>query len=648
MPGTFDDPMLPIVGQWMAKVRSAHDFKGKRFGKDADEGMKFFSGPYDFLYEGKNRQSDRHFKQEFSDDEDGEIPAPRFQMTLNKTAELVQIFGPVLYHRNPNRMVTPREFPLPGPDLMAAVGQDPTMQMFFQQGLMQGQQLRAIDKVRAKLLEYYLNYTPNALDLKTESRWGVVEALIKGAGCLWTEQYDPPAGTAKMVGSFYDTIDNLGIDPDAKTIKDATWIYKRVCEPVWKAERRFNLPPGYLKATAESANNAAEVEAHPEGAYLRATGQTCDLIVYYCIYSKCGLGGRLTGIDPWILPESERYGDYCYLCIANGVNHPLNINPTLFDIPEEQGFQEIYKAIQWPVPYWADGEWPVSMLGFHSIPNDPWPMSHLAPGMGELKFLNWAYSYVAGKIRISSRDIIAILEEAPETVKTAILHGADYEVIRIKGSAGKSINEIVQFLKTPEFQQSIWNVIEAIEAQFEKRVGLTELAYGMSSRQDRSATESASKRDQMNVRPDDMANCVEDWMSEVARKEAIAIRFLLTGQDVSNIMGPTGSMLWDRFITPSDPGELLYSLEYRIEAGSARKPNKDRDDANAKDLAGMLLPFYEQIAMGSGVVGPFNAVLAMYCKAKDMKPDELLLPQPPPPQMPPPGNQQPQPAGPPR
>jgi hypothetical protein len=52
---------------------------------------------------------------------------------------------------------------------------------------------------------------------------------------------------------------------------------------------------------------------------------------------------------------------------------------------------------------------------FHDVPNDPWPMSHLAPGMGELKFLNWAYSFIAGKIRIECRDFIAILKSRPAT-----------------------------------------------------------------------------------------------------------------------------------------------------------------------------------------------------------------------------------------
>lgn len=618
--------MQAFVGQWISKIMSAKEVKEKRFQKDADEGMKFFAGPYDWLYKEGTFKKDRHFRSAGGEDDENEIGAPRFQMTLNKAAELVQIFGPVLYHNNPNRMATPREYPLPGSDIQAIFGQDPAAMMMFQQAGMQGMQLRAIDSVRAKLLEYYLNYTPNALDLKTESRWGIVEALIMGAGCLWTERYVPPTGGPVMVGSFYDSTNNLLIDPDCKNYKQAKWISRKRVRPLWEVEREFGYPPGYLKGTMESASAKAIAESHPDGSYLRATGQTCDLIVYHEIYSKCGIGGRLAGIDPKYSEIAERFGDHVYLAVANGLPHPLNVPSGIFDMEAEAGFQEAYRRVQWPIPYWADGTWPVSILGFHWIPNDPWPMSHLAPGMGELKFLNWAYSYVAGKIRISCRDFIAILEEASASVEEAVLRGSDYERIKIKGSAGKSIKDLVQFLQHPQFNMDIWRVIEAIGEQFEKRAGLTELAYGVSSRQDRSATESATKRDQMNVRPDDMANRVEDWMTEVARKEAIGARFLLTGKDVQSICGPMGAMMWDQFITPSNPAELLYSLEYRIEAGSVRKPNRERDAANATALIQQLGPFYQQIALSAGLTGPWNEVVTVWCKANDIKADKLLLP----------------------
>lgn len=635
------EPLQAVVGMWISKIQEGLLFKGRRFQRDADEGMRFFTGPYEWLYGAETRRTDRHFRQTFDDEDDSEVPPPKFQMTVNKVAELVQLFGPVLYHKNPTRQVNPREYPLPDNDLLAAFGATPQTQMFLTQLYQQGQQAQATDRARAAMLEFYLNYTPNALDLKTESRWAIDEALIKGMGCLWTEVYTPPGGGGKMVGSFYDSVDNLIIDPDMPTLRHAKWICRRRCEAVWEVERKFGYPAGYLKANLESMNRQAEVLSHPDGNYLRATGQTNDLLTYWEVYSKTGIGGRLAGIDRAVTQPLEMFGDFCYLAIVPGLPHPLNVPPQVWDLPPDQAAQQVMQRVQWPTPFWADDSWPFVSIAFHDIPTDPWPMSHLAPGMGELKFLNWAYSFIAGKIRISSRDFIAVLEEASAEITETILRGADYELMKIKGSHGKTIDQVVQFLQHPGFNADIWRVIEAIAEQFDKRVGLNELMYGMSGRQDRSATESQTKREQMNVRPDEMANRVEDAMSLIARQEAIAIRWHLNGQDVAPVVGPVGSAMWDKFITPSNPAELLYQLEYRIEAGSVRKPNRDREAANIRDATQMLMPFYQNLAM-QGLVGPFNQLLELWCKSADFKSDGLLIPQPAPPQPPNPAAPPPQ------
>src|SRR4029078_12271091 len=93
-------------------------------GKFAKEGMKFFSGPYDFLYRREYATSNPFFKYNPSGDET-DPPDPCFQMSLNLVAEMVQIFGPVLYHRNPDRKVNPRQVPLPPLGLVAQGMTDP-------------------------------------------------------------------------------------------------------------------------------------------------------------------------------------------------------------------------------------------------------------------------------------------------------------------------------------------------------------------------------------------------------------------------------------------------------------------------------------------------------------------------------------------
>lgn len=626
MASLLNSPMMAVVGQWLEKIKLAQQFKNRRFGPDAAEGMKFFCGPYDWLYNRDGRSKDKHFRERADEESDGEIPEPKFQMTVNKVAELVQIFGPALYHKNPVRTVTPREVPLPDQELMAALGPDPAAGMMLQQLMQQAMMARGIDATRAKLMSYYLNYTPDALDLKTESRWAIDEALIKGMGCLWSEPYTTPAGM-KLVGSFYDSVDNLVIDPDMPTLRAAKWIARRRVEPVWEAERKFNLPPGTLRGQMESQNRQGEVNSAPDGDYMRKQGATNDLIVYWEIFSKTGVGGRLTGSDGAFNEIWEALGDFCYLVVAEGHEFPLNVPPQVWDLEGSQAMGQIQAMVQWHTPLWADDAWPMTPFQFHTVPGDPWPMSHIAPGMGELKFLNWAYSILAGKLRISCRDFIAILEEAGQEIKDKILHGADYEWIPLKGSNGKSIQEMVQFLQHPPFNGDIWRVIDVIAEQFERRVGLTELMYGLSSVQLRSAAEAEAKQSQTSIRPDDMANKVEDAMSEVARKEAIIVAWHLRGQDVQMVMGPVGMMLWDRFITPANPTEIMYSLEYRIEAGSVRKPNRDKDAANLRDATQLLLPFFQTVA-AQGFPGPFNTLVEQWGKTIDFKTEGLMLPQP--------------------
>ena len=73
-----------------------------------------------------------------------------------------------------------------GPDGQPVMMPDPGMQA-YQQGLQQQQMLWEKRKVIAQLLDGYLNYTPNELNLKGHSRKVVEEAFIKGAGVWWHE-----------------------------------------------------------------------------------------------------------------------------------------------------------------------------------------------------------------------------------------------------------------------------------------------------------------------------------------------------------------------------------------------------------------------------------------------------------------------------
>ncbi len=105
---------------------------------------------------------------------------------------------------------------------------------------------------------------------------------------------------------------------------------------------------------------------------------------------------------------------------------------------------------------------------------------------------------------------------------------------------------------------------------------------------------------------------------------------LLAPADVLPVLGLTASALWATHVSSADPA-IFRELEYRIEAGSTKKPNRDRDQANADSAMQILLPVFDRFAQGTGQLGPMNNLLDFWAKTRDLAPGLLTLPQPPPP-----------------
>ena len=626
-----------ICGSKRSEERN--DYKKSVFQDDADEAMMFFrpvDGNFNFLYRG-----DINSSKGVSID----VSEPSIRMTLMKVAEIVEIFGPILYARNPIRQVNPRE----PAEIPSTIIPDPNLMNFLgQQEMVRSQH----DALKSQLISTYLNWTPNELHLKDHVSWAIDEALIKGRGCLWCGTYKPPGSNTNYVGSFYDSVDFLYIDPDCESLKDAWWIARKLSQPVWQVERRFGLKPGSLKGHHESANMQSEVDSSRKE-FDRQRGMTNDLMIYYEVYSRMGSGGRLSGgnktrDDGFPLGDSSSFtkvldplvGDHVFLVVAPGVRYPLNLPPDVQELPitgtegPDDGGVLIKERLAWPVPFWADGAWPVSVLDFHPVPRSAWPMSHIKPALGELRFLCWAYSFVSCKIKNTLRDVIAILKEMADQFKLTILEGADLSTVELDTN-NRDIRECVQVLQFPPMNADIWRIIQAVEANFEKRVGLDEVR-GQQEAQPRSAAQTQAQTQRQNIRPDDMGQKVESWMTEAARKEAISARMLLAPRDVLPILGLTQAALWAQFVMTKDIGTMR-ELEYRIEAGSTRKPNRDRDQQNADSAMQILLPILNGFAQSTGQLGPVNALLQMWCKTRDIPPGPFMLVPPPPPPMPAPG-----------
>lgn len=588
----METALTAITTHWRELIQLAITAK-KDFQADADECMAFFDGPYDFLY-GLTEVGQRG---EFIFAGKHKMPRPSCTMTVNKVAEGVQLFGPTLYHRNPNRQVSPRVLPELPIEIFGDPNDPQTMAM-FQPLLMQMSQGQLVDHVRSIMMEGLLNYLPVAMNLKDNSRKGIDQAIITGCGVMWHTIDQLPGSPFKLPKNEYDTVDNFLMDPDGESFEAPKWIARRRVKPVWEVETKFGMEPGTLRSNYESHSHAAAVEAAGTE-YKKRSGKTNDLIVYWEIWSKMGLGALLRGISK-DAADADRFGQYVYLAVTESCDYPLNLPEAIWENEEE-----LYRRCQWETPFWCDRSvsfpWPCSPLAFHHSPKKVWPISHFKPAMGELKFINWTYSFLASGVQKRSRDFIVCLKSLTEELKEKVLEGDDLTLLEIESAMGMKIDEMIGFLKHPEMHHDLIPILERVERNFEKRTGLNELIYGQSEHQYRSAEEANIKGQNLSIRPDDMRNKVEDWMTDVARKDALAARWHMTQEDIAHIWGPLHASAWQQFVATSDIYELVDALEYRVEAGSTRKPNADKDiqDAN-QALQTFFAPFF-QYAQGTEI-----------------------------------------------
>jgi hypothetical protein len=127
-----------------------------------------------------------------------------------------------------------------------------------------------------------------------------------------------------------------------------------------------------------------------------------------------------------------------------------------------------------------------------------------------------------------------------------------------------------------------------------------------------------------------MANELEDAMSTLARREALAVRWLLEPNDVAPVLGPMGAIAWEQHVAKRDLTSLTRDFLFRVEAGSARKPNKSSRVEQMTLAVQTLGPILAPLATG-GVVEPFNALMRDWAMSLDIDATPYLIPPPPPP-----------------
>lgn len=612
-------PLRATVLDWLAVIKEGTRCRHERFGQYAEECEKFYDSAHNWMWKNEYSRGPQGFVESA-----GDIPYPTFHMTVNRVFEAVALFGPAMFQRYPQATVTPQSPPRIPPELYGIPPQTP------QYDAMMGmqEQDRQVKSIIASLKEHYLNWLQVETNKKRHARRSITEALVAGTGVFFHELYQSPGSVVRAPRSRHISWRQLIKDPDARYDEDIQWIAVQWTHPVNLVEEKFGLPPGSLKGHQQSKRSQVSRQGVKDAKARGVGGESFDLLTYYEVYSKNGAGDKLKRAKTDY--DLESLGKFVRLVVAENIPYPLNLPDEVLNDPEA-----VLDAVQWPIPFWLDevsgNGWPVTELSYYDKSASVWGVSLFKPVIGWMRFVNWCMSFLADKVAASSHDYVAVMKSAAKEIKEQLLtQKGPIKLIEISEMMGQNINQVITLLQKPTFDVAIYKMVESAMEQIDKGTGLTDLVYGLSSTQMRSAQESIIKDDRVSVRPDDMAQNTEDWYSVSLWKEMMTAAWLLEREDVSGVLGEMGSEVFERFVLSESPEAVVRDYTYRIISGSAKKPNKAAILRGLTEFGNVIMPVLQQFAT-QGITEPWNAYVLDVAKAMEIQePERYLVALPPP------------------
>lgn len=592
-----------IADLWLRQAELCTKAKEKHFGKTARKAWGYLNKSYRELY------------LERGDHETFPEVEPYYKIRIGKSREYVSLMLPYIHARVPTRTVAPRRPQIPQELVSLLDGANADMAS-----------ATTNEKIQCFLMEWFLNYIPGEYGLYQEVRKMLPEAMVKGRGVLWHELTDGPTGI--IPASYFDSVDNLLIDADCVQLRDAGFIMRKRRMQAWKIAQLYEIDVATVRGNYASHMN--EAASRPEDA---------DVCEFFEVWSRMGVGHRLVGASQEMKDQYdalESLGPNVFLAVMPGVDHPLNLPPEALIGPD--AVQEAERRLDWPIPYYADMEnpWPFSAMDFYPDQESPWATSPLEAALPLQEWLDHAYSFLMSRVKRSCKDLVITSEELSEAFNAAMEAGLDLEHVKFKGDPGTELEKLIHVVKFPEVNRDLPMVISMVERAFEQATGMTALMYGgEGQRQMRSGAEANIREAHTTSRPDDMADCMEQFMGRVGAKEAVAARLYVVPKTVAPLFGESRispetndfpedsaetwgplTMAWSSLVNTADEREAATEMAYSVEAGGGRRKNKQKQIADVQAIT-QGLQVAVQLA-NSGAVPQANTLLEFIGQAYDI------------------------------
>jgi hypothetical protein len=563
-----------------------------------------------------------------------ELPLERVTH-LNKTREYMQIMVPYIHEKVPNRLVAPRH-----------VAISPAMREFA------GDRPRQNTVIASDELMSVLNYTADAFGLASSTRKVAYDFLSTGRG-VW-RHVRSETSSGEFVTSQYENSMNVIFDPDATSIEDAGYIMLFRRESVVNFANYWGLDPDEVRGNASSQlnrvsssdfNNLRTHDRHM-GENSRETQENYDVIEYYEVFSRIGLGHKLKGASDEVkvvASAMEDLDDHVYLCIADGYDWPVNLPPPTVIDPELH--EEIKLRLAWPVELFGDTEnpWPFSFVDAIPGEDNPYPVPPLEAAMPLQVFMDLAYAWTMERGKTAGRVVGIGDESIPEVVQKGLVDGFDQEIIFAKMN-NKDIKTLFQLVEFPAVPNGLPEILSLVKQAWVESTGLEPLMYGGGGMpQMRSAEEAAVRDAKVTSRPDDMAAEFQRAHSRVAAKEGAGLRLYTKPEavapifeeppiniledgtvDAASVWHSPLTTAWAWFVNTNNPYLAASEFRYTIEAGHGLRRNKAQQIQNTQMLVNMLLPAFIQM-ISQGIAEPYNNLIQLLGKTYELPLETLML-----------------------
>jgi len=536
---------------------------------------------------------------------------------LNKFREFVDLYHPFVLTNTPTRRVSVRRPQFPEEIFQQAVAASGMSYSDWDR------QIRMALDTAALLLEWWLQFCSEQYDLLREARMAIIEALVKGRGLVWHGYL--PTGTGIVPASFFESVDNLFIDPTAITLRDAGYIIRKRQVASWLLADQLGVDEEKL---VEKCVKAEELSKF----YLN---HDIPVLTYYEVYSRIGVGTRLAYPDDELREWQDaldELGPYIWLAISPTAEYPLNLDPDLI----QGNVERLRQAVAWPVATYGDvlHPWPCTVLDFAPNIGDPWARSPLASGYPIQQALNRIYYYIVEKAQRTARVLLVVPSYLDSKVIHALEDSTPFEVVPVDQKQIADVaQQVIQPLNLPPMTMELWTLLKEMEQQFAKAVGLDPILYGAQpDKQPRSAAEVQIRHQAASSRALAMAERIEDWMSRIAAKEGMITRLHVPFTQMAALFGepvpmtaegqplPGGplSAIWASQVTVTDPVQAGTNFHFQVVSGSGRRKDKQQQSQAAVFLAQTLLPSIVQAASKTGDYTNVNRVLERLANALDI------------------------------